>query len=75
RLQETGVGGQAGAHLASCLHAHAAAWLAVQNGWLKGEEPVPDKLAQELEGLWRLFLPPLEECWCQDRRCKKWDKE
>ena len=74
RLRESGVGGQARAHVASCLHAHAAAWLAVLYGWLRGEEEAEDSLAESVQMLWALFLPPPDECWCKDKLCKQWDR-
>lgn len=63
---EAGIGGQAGPEYASCLHAYAAALLAVRSGWLAGG---PAGEAAELESVWAEFLPSLEETWCRDDRC------
>jgi exopolyphosphatase/guanosine-5'-triphosphate,3'-diphosphate pyrophosphatase len=65
-----GIGGPEGPETASCLHAYAAALLAVRSGWLVPEE------AQAVEAAgtaWERLLPSLEECWCKDARCAKWD--
>jgi len=64
-----GIGGPGGPETASCLHAYAAAMLAVTHGWLKPKRP--DAVAAVVEA-WSRFLPPVDDCWCTDRRCSKW---
>ncbi len=114
-----GIGGPESPEVASCLHAYAAAMLAVFSGWLGGDErqaggrragpaarpaegaprsleappaspaspasPAPPaprggaetsgeaSLAGRLRAVWRRFLPHVEECWCADRTCARWD--
>lgn len=92
---DAGIGGPGSPELASCLHAYAAALLAVMSGWLKesAEEgaprPVSDRarrprgqaeearsttgLCDEAREAWARLFPPLENCWCADRRCSRWD--
>ncbi|MBN1630388.1 MAG: DUF501 domain-containing protein [Thermoleophilia bacterium] len=66
-----GVGGPERAEAVCCLHAYAATLLAVWSGWLDGGE---DKaLACEATSAWLRFLPPVEDCWCRDERCRRHD--
>lgn len=101
---EAGIGGPAGPEVASCLHAYAAALLAVMTGWLQETQPtgvmesdesfaaglqtstshmVAEGDADEADeagarlidsagDAWTRFLPPVSECWCTDRRCRRW---
>ena len=64
-----GIGGPEDAEHASCLHAYAAALLAVTHGWLVAEDP---QVVAGAERAWARFLPPLGETWCTDRRCSRW---
>jgi exopolyphosphatase/guanosine-5'-triphosphate,3'-diphosphate pyrophosphatase len=64
-----GIGGPEDPEHASCLHAYAAALLSVISGWLEFEKP--ETLEAAKAALAR-FLPPVEEAWCTDRRCSKW---
>ena len=64
---------------ASCLHAYAAALLAVMSGWLTSGGSTPDgstphglALAARALEVWTRFLPPVEEAWCRDNRCARW---
>lgn len=68
-----GIGGPEGPEVASCLHAYAAALLAVETGWLASSSESSAKLANEARKAWARLLPPLDECWCRDRRCSRWD--
>lgn len=68
-----GIGGPEGPEVASCLHAYAAALLAVENGWLAGSPEQGARLGEEARKAWARFLPPLEESWCEDGRCSRWD--
>jgi exopolyphosphatase/guanosine-5'-triphosphate,3'-diphosphate pyrophosphatase len=67
---EAGIGGPERPEVASCLHAYAAAWLAVMSGWLGGEAESP--LSADARRAWARFLPPPSDCWCTDRRCSRW---
>lgn len=68
-----GIGGPEGPETAACLHAYAAALLAVMTGWLAvGEERNPG-LVERAREVWSRFLPPIDECWCRDKRCERWD--
>jgi exopolyphosphatase/guanosine-5'-triphosphate,3'-diphosphate pyrophosphatase len=64
-----GIGGPEHPEQASCLHAYAAALSAVISGWLQTDDP---GLVERAQQAWSRFLPPLEEAWCDDRRCAKW---
>lgn len=75
---EAGIGGPRGPEVASCLHAYAAALLAVMSGWLSvplhnGPEETrggPDgDAAGPARQLWDRLLSPLGEAWCADDRC------
>jgi exopolyphosphatase/guanosine-5'-triphosphate,3'-diphosphate pyrophosphatase len=73
---DAGIGGPQGPELASCLHAYAAALLAVMSGWLAGS-PGADTYgaaarASDARRMWTTFLPELEESWCGDGRCGRW---
>ena len=63
---EAGIGGPESPEVASCLHAYAGALLAMMSGWLPGEPG-------EARRVWERFLPPLDESWCDDRRCGRWE--
>lgn len=65
---EAGIGGPAGPDRATCLHAHAAALLAVRTGWLPAEATLLD----EVERVWADLYRGLSEPWCLDRRCSRW---
>jgi exopolyphosphatase/guanosine-5'-triphosphate,3'-diphosphate pyrophosphatase len=81
---DAGIGGPPGPDRASCLHAYAAALLAVMSGWLGeslAESAAPgagtppgggSAPAALVRGIWERFLPPLEETWCRDSRCDRW---
>jgi exopolyphosphatase / guanosine-5'-triphosphate,3'-diphosphate pyrophosphatase len=69
---EAGIGGPESPEVASCLHAYAAAMLAVFSGWL-GEEGTAGESAGVLGAVWDRFLPPPDDCWCGDRTCGQWD--
>jgi exopolyphosphatase/guanosine-5'-triphosphate,3'-diphosphate pyrophosphatase len=74
-----GIGGPESPEVASCLHAYAAAILAVLSGWLVGQKttsrPATDTagLAARANDAWLRFLPALDRSWCNDRRCSRWD--
>ena len=59
---EAGIGGPVNPEQATCLHAYAAALLAVRSGWLDG-------VVHEAERTWSEFYPPVEQNWCRDERC------
>jgi exopolyphosphatase/guanosine-5'-triphosphate,3'-diphosphate pyrophosphatase len=65
---EAGIGGPSRPDRASCLHAHAAAFLAVKAGWLAGEKGLSD----EVDNVWARVLPGLDQFWCGDCRCARW---
>lgn len=65
-----GIGGPEGPETAACLHAYAAALLAVMSGWLV---PAKATAAKDARRVWARFLPSVEKAWCRDRRCTKWD--
>jgi exopolyphosphatase/guanosine-5'-triphosphate,3'-diphosphate pyrophosphatase len=69
-----GLGGPEAPQVASCLHAYAAALLAVSTGWLGGVSEGDTELAQRAHKAWGRFLPPVEESWCRDGRCSRWDR-
>ncbi len=64
-----GIGGPEDPEHASCLHAYSAAILSVIFGWLLPDAP---ETVERAKMAWARFLPPLEEAWCDDRRCSKW---
>ena len=84
---DAGVGGPEGPQVASCLHAYAAALLAVMSEWLGGiahggrpgsgdPQSGPElSLISEARATWERFLPPVSDCWCHDRRCARWIPE
>lgn len=65
-----GIGGPESPETASCLHAYGAALLAVMHGWFS---PARVGAVQAAKKAWERFLVPVEESWCTDRRCEKWD--
>jgi exopolyphosphatase/guanosine-5'-triphosphate,3'-diphosphate pyrophosphatase len=65
-----GIGGPEDVEHASCLHAYAAAILAVMSGWLVLDQPESLRAAAEA---WARFLPPTDEAWCTERRCARWE--
>jgi exopolyphosphatase / guanosine-5'-triphosphate,3'-diphosphate pyrophosphatase len=76
---DAGIGGPEGPEKASCLHAYAAALLAVVSGWLTPDGSTPGEstphgraLAARAGQVWTRFLPPVEEAWCRDNRCARW---
>jgi exopolyphosphatase/guanosine-5'-triphosphate,3'-diphosphate pyrophosphatase len=68
-----GIGGPEGPEVASCLHAYAAALLAVMTGWLVGMPVEEAPLAVQARQAWARFLPPVDSCWCGEERCARWD--
>jgi exopolyphosphatase / guanosine-5'-triphosphate,3'-diphosphate pyrophosphatase len=68
-----GIGGPEGPEVASCLHAYAAALLAILSGWLTNETEGEHPLVARARRAWPRFLPPLESSWCTDGRCSRWD--
>jgi exopolyphosphatase/guanosine-5'-triphosphate,3'-diphosphate pyrophosphatase len=66
---DAGIGGPEDPRHASCLHAYAAALLAVMHGWLAPERP---QTVGAAKAAWARLLPPIEEGWCADSRCSKW---
>jgi exopolyphosphatase/guanosine-5'-triphosphate,3'-diphosphate pyrophosphatase len=74
-----GIGGPESPEVASCLHAYAAAILAVLSGWLVGDDVMrrsavgAASLAARANEAWLRFLPSLDRSWCEDRRCSRWD--
>lgn len=87
-----GIGGPEEPEAASCLHAYAAALLAVTQGWPasshgrggalggSGDPPhgrgdAPDSgRVDSVRAVWQRFLPPIEDCWCTDARCARWEQ-
>jgi exopolyphosphatase/guanosine-5'-triphosphate,3'-diphosphate pyrophosphatase len=67
-----GIGGPETPEKASCLHAYAAALLAVASGWLASEDPTA---AEHAKKAWARILPPIDEAWCKEPRCARWDTE
>jgi len=60
-LSEAGIGGPSDPSKASCLHAYAAALLAVRSGWLPPMAGV--------EVVWERLGLPATANWCDDDRC------
>jgi exopolyphosphatase/guanosine-5'-triphosphate,3'-diphosphate pyrophosphatase len=69
---DAGIGGPQGPELASCLHAYAAALLAVMTGRPAGAAAGAAALAGDARRMWTTFLPALEDSWCGDGRCGHW---
>ena len=75
---QAGIGGPAGPEKASCLHAYAAAFLAVGSGWLSSQGDLGEGgleslvLADRVARVWATVYPGLREFWCSDRRCARW---
>jgi exopolyphosphatase/guanosine-5'-triphosphate,3'-diphosphate pyrophosphatase len=67
-----GIGGPEGPEVASCLHAYAAALLAVLSGWLV---PEGENVVARAEEAWTRLFPPLAASWCTDCHCAQWDTE
>ncbi len=67
-----GIGGPESPAVASCLHAYAAALLAVMSGWLV---PEGEGVIERAGEAWAKLFPSLEVSWCTDCRCAKWDTE
>lgn len=82
RVLRAGIGGPETPEEASCLHAYAAALLAVAAGWPgsagwpggeSGAESVGHPgLAKRAQEVWERFLPPVGESWCSDARCAQY---
>lgn len=65
---QAGIGGPESPEVASCLHAYAAALLAVMTGWLRGPE-----LSEEVgRALWASLFSAEGPQWCADDRCGVW---
>jgi hypothetical protein len=62
-LRASGIGGPSDPSRASCLHAYAAALLAVRSGWLP---PVAG-----VEVVWERLGLPATAMWCDDDRCRE----
>jgi uncharacterized protein len=62
-LDMAGIGGPSDPAKASCLHAYAAALLAVMQGWLPPVEGV--------EAVWAKLGLPTDRPWCDDDRCSE----
>jgi len=62
-LRASGVGGPTDPGRASCLHAYAAALLAVREGWL----PV----VPAVDVVWERLGLPMTATWCEDDRCSE----
>lgn len=71
---DAGIGGPRGPERASCLHAYAAALLAVMSGWPPGDLAPPEAAApaRAAQRIWTTFLPAVENSWCADSRCSHW---
>ena len=84
---DAGIGGPEGPETASCLHAYAAAFLAVTSGWfapgrlarplsdgpgIVAPNPDEESLSVRAGQAWTRFLPPVEKAWCGDNRCARW---
>jgi len=70
---DAGIGGPVGPEVASCLHAYAAAFLAVRSGWLSDDPGAAGPpLSEAVKEAWAQLLPPVDQCWCADRRCGRW---
>ncbi len=75
---DAGIGGPVGPERASCLHAYAAAFLAVGSGWLAQRNESGDRAlrARDLMGrvarIWADIFSGVDEPWCSDRRCARW---
>ncbi len=67
-----GIGGPESPEVASCLHAYAAALLAVMSGWLV---PEGEDVAKRAEEGWNKLFPPLDISWCPDCSCARWDTD
>lgn len=69
---EAGIGGPSLITRATCLHAHAAAFLAVLSGWLGdaagGTELEAGELVDEVRWIWDDVYGPGDP-WCSDARC------
>jgi hypothetical protein len=97
---EAGIGGPSEPEKAACLHAYAAALLAVMSGWLRAEghgtscadaggvtatddaaraalpSLDPDLVHFEIRvasRIWSEFLPSVDDIWCRDGRCVRFD--
>jgi exopolyphosphatase/guanosine-5'-triphosphate,3'-diphosphate pyrophosphatase len=66
---DAGIGGPEDPEQASCLHAYAAALLAVMYGWLARERL---QTVEAAKAAWNRMLPSIEAGWCKDSRCSKW---
>ena len=68
---DAGIGGPEGPERASCLHAYAAALLAVMSGWLQGGTGPTSDCFGPAQRIWARFLPPLGATWCSDGACAR----
>jgi len=71
---DAGIGGPETPDVASCLHAYAAAFLAVMSGWVTpGDRGASSGVAAEsVRKAWAAHLPPLDSSWCSGGLCTKW---
>jgi exopolyphosphatase/guanosine-5'-triphosphate,3'-diphosphate pyrophosphatase len=77
---EAGIGGPEDPGKASCLHAYAAALLAVRGGWLVAGAPglaggPAERPEPPAEAAWDRVLPARDALWCTDDRCECWAVE
>jgi uncharacterized protein len=72
RLQ-AGIGGPRGPEKASCLHAYAAALLAVTSGWLQHGSGASTDYSASVHRVWQRFFPLLEEMWCRESDCTRFE--
>jgi exopolyphosphatase/guanosine-5'-triphosphate,3'-diphosphate pyrophosphatase len=74
---DAGIGGPATPVRATCLHAHAAAFLSVRSGWL-GASRCEDSagsdvgLTEEVTRIWNDLYGDARDPWCSDARCARW---
>lgn len=72
---DAGIGGPEGPERASCLHAYAAALLAVMSGRLQSGTGRTSDYFGPARRIWARFLPPLDASWCSDDACARLESE